>query len=72
MDVALSEARESYEVDILDGSGVVRTLTTSTPNTTYGASQQVEDFGGIQASVSLHIYQLSERVGRGWPLITVV
>jgi hypothetical protein len=64
-DVPLSEEREDYEVDVLDGESVVRTLSSSTPSATYTADQQQTDFGSLQAMLSVRIYQISTAVGRG-------
>lgn len=64
----LGEASEAYEVDILNGSTVVRTIGSSTPSITYTAAQQTADFGSAQASIVIRIYQLSAVVGRGLPL----
>lgn len=64
----LLEDSESYEVDILDGSGnVVRTLTASddTTGVTYTATQQTDDFGSTQSSVDVKVYQIGT-VGRGF------
>lgn len=71
--VPLLEQSEEYEVDILDGSGnVVRTLSTSGEDSdqsgvTYTATQQQDDFGAIQSSVAIEVYQMSDTVGRGFP-----
>ncbi len=67
VDVPLSEASEAYEIDILDGEDVVRTLSASTPSVSYDAADQTSDFGSPQSSVSVKIYQMSERIGRGRP-----
>jgi hypothetical protein len=66
-DVPLSEDGESYEVDILDGASVVRTLTASTPGVVYAAVEQTADFGSAQPSYDIRIYQLSSSYGRGTP-----
>jgi hypothetical protein len=66
--VPLGEASESYEVDILDGATVVRTISTTTAQAVYDATQQQADFGQVQSSVSVKVYQLSATVGRGYPL----
>lgn len=65
--VALSEAAQEYEVEILNGGGaVVRTITgLSSPTCSYTAAQQTTDFGSAQASVAVRVYQLSNIVGRG-------
>jgi len=67
VDVPLTEAAESYEVDILNGSVVVRTFRVSEPVVDYTSSQQNADFGTTQASISIVIYQMSSAVGRGFP-----
>lgn len=64
----LGEASEAYEVDILNGSMVVRTIASNTPSITYTAAQQTSDFGSPQASIATRIYQLSAVVGRGYAL----
>lgn len=66
IDAPVSEVSESYEVDIMNGSNVVRTLgSLSTSQASYTAAQQVTDFGVNQSSVTVRIYQLSATVGRG-------
>lgn len=66
VDVPLGENMERYEVDILDGSTVVRTLTGLTsPSVTYTASQQTEDFGSVRDEIRVAVYQMSDLVGRG-------
>ena len=65
VDVPLFETSESYSIDILNGTAVVRTLTASTGTVVYSAAQQTTDFGATQSSVSIAIYQLNSVVGRG-------
>lgn len=65
VDVPLDETAESYEIDIMNGSTVVRTLTASTPSVVYSAAQQTTDWGTAPATYTINIYQLSSRVGRG-------
>jgi hypothetical protein len=67
VDVPLAEETEAYEVDILDGPDVVRTLSSTAPSLTYTAADQTADFGAPQASVALRIYQTSPVFGRGPP-----
>jgi len=64
----LGEQVEAYEVDIMDGATVKRTIESSSPTITYTAAEQVADFGSAQASIRMNIYQLSAIVGRGYPL----
>jgi hypothetical protein len=66
-DVPLNEESERYEVDILNGLTVVRTIPVISPVATYTAAQQTADFGAPQSSVAVRVYQLSATVGRGWP-----
>jgi hypothetical protein len=70
-DIALSEASENYEVDILtsptDGT-VLRTLTNTTPSILYAYEDIVTDFGSPPpASIRVRIYQISAEIGRGYP-----
>lgn len=64
-DVPLSEEQERYEIDILDGAAVKRSLTSATSNVTYSAAQQIADFGSPQPSISVAVYQMSAIYGRG-------
>lgn len=66
VDAPLGEASESYEIDVLNGSTVVRTLSATTNSKQYTAAQQTTDFGSPQASITLNLYQVSARVGRGF------
>jgi hypothetical protein len=65
VDIPLGEESERYEVEIMDGSTVVRTVATTTPTASYSAADQTTDFGSPQSSVSVKVYQLSAVVGRG-------
>lgn len=68
LDPVMSEDVEDYEVDILDSEGaVVRTISTSTTSTVYSASEQITDFGSVQAAIAVRVYQISVQVGRGYP-----
>ena len=66
-EVPLGEDTERYEVDILDGATLKRTLSATSPTVTYTAAQQTADFGAPQSSVSCRVYQLSPVHGRGTP-----
>lgn len=66
--VPLGETSEAYEVDIMSGSTVKRTISTTSPTASYSSSQQQADFGSVQTSVSVRIYQVSAIYGRGKPL----
>jgi hypothetical protein len=64
--IPLGEESEVYEVDILDGSTVVRTTPATSPTASYSAADQTTDFGSVQSSIDVKIYQLSAVVGRGY------
>lgn len=66
-DATLGEESEAYELEILGNGQIRRTLTATTPTASYTAAQQMADFGALQTSLSLRLYQLSALVGRGLP-----
>lgn len=72
VDASLSEVSEAYEIDVMSGSTVKRTISASTNTATYTSAQQVADFGSAQASITVRIYQLSSVVGRGYPLEAII
>lgn len=63
---AMSEDSESYEIDIMSGSTVKRTLASATKTVTYTSAQQTTDFGGPVSTLEVNVYQLSAVVGRGY------
>ena len=65
VDVPLSEKSEMYEIDVMNGETVVRTLRATAPSVYYAATDQITDFGGAQSQVKVRVYQLSETRGRG-------
>ena len=67
--VPLNEEVEEYELEILNGSTVVREVTRLTsPAYTYTDAMQVADFGSAQTtSIKIRVYQMSTAVGRGIP-----
>ena len=68
----IGETTESYEIDVMSGSTVKRTISVSTPSFSYSAADQTIDFGSVQASITFRIYQLSGKVGRGYVLETTL
>jgi hypothetical protein len=70
VEVPLFEGTEAYEVDILDGAAVKRTLATATTSVVYTAAQQAADWGAPLAwpdQLDIAVHQLSATVGRGAP-----
>lgn len=65
----VNEGEEKFEIDIYGDSPetVLRTITAYTNSAVYTAAQQIADFGSVQSSVSVKIYQISATVGRGYP-----
>lgn len=64
-EVPLGEDSEAYEIDVMNGSTVVRTIAASSPVATYTAAQQTADWGSPQSSYTVRVYQLSASYGRG-------
>lgn len=64
----VAEESESYEVDVMSGSTVKRTIPVTSPSFAYSAADQTTDFGSPQASITFRIYQISAVVGRGYAL----
>ncbi len=74
VEVPLAEDLESYDVQILDGTAVKRTLTSATASVLYTAAQQSADWGaplGPGQALAIRIYQLSNRLGRGTPATVI-
>lgn len=72
LEIPLGEQSESYQVDIMQGSLVKRTISVTTPTAAYSAADQTTDFGSVQSAVLVNIYQMSATVGRGTPGIATV
>lgn len=68
MEAPVGETTLALEADVMSGSTVKRTLTSTTGVFTYSAAEQTADFGAVQASITFRVYQLSTLVGRGYPL----
>ena len=73
-EIPLSEESERYEIDVLDGETTLRTLATTSPTALYSSADQLADFGTTPTpdSLSVRVYQISERFGRGTPAIAVL
>lgn len=68
--VPLGEDVEAYEVDVLDGVTVVRTIATNQPNLVYTAAEIAADGFASSDTVGFRVYQLSGVRGRGHPAIS--
>ena len=70
VEVPLIEEVEVYEVEILDGAAIKRTLTTFTTSAVYDAAHQAADWGALLGpgdTLDIRIFQLSTLIGRGAP-----
>lgn len=64
--VPMSETVLDFEVDIVSADdAVLRTISVSEEAATYSVEQQITDFGELQSSVTVRVYQISTNVGRG-------
>lgn len=63
----LDEPVEAYSIDVVVGSSVVRTLAATAPTVTYDAASQSSDGITPGDPVAVRVYQISSRVGRGYP-----
>jgi hypothetical protein len=61
----LEHQPESYRVAILNGSTLVRTLTSATPAVSYGAAEQMADFGALPTGFGFGVAQISSVLGVG-------
>lgn len=66
-DIPLDEPTETYEIEVLDGATVKRTLAVSSTSVLYTQAQQLTDFGALPTDLDVRVYQISSRIGRGWP-----
>lgn len=66
VEAPVGETTQAYEIDVMSGLTVKRTIASATPAFSYSAANQTTDFGSAQASITFRIYQLSEIVGRGY------
>ena len=58
----------AYEMDVIKDGVVVRTIRSAANPIIYSGAEQVADFGVIQSSITVDIYQINNRVGRGYKL----
>lgn len=65
VDVPVGETTEAYDLDILNGAAVVRTVPgLAVPSFLYTASMMAADFGGPVTTLRFRFYQIGE-LGRG-------
>lgn len=67
IDPYVDEAVESYSTDIIVSGSVVRTIASTSPTLAYSAANQTTDGITPGNPVTVKIYQVSSRIGRGYP-----
>jgi len=70
VDATLGETSEAYAIDIYSNGAyttIKRSVSTTVPNFTYTSAMQTADFGASQNQLCVMIYQVSDKVGRGYP-----
>ena len=66
VDVPLDEANEQYQLQIVQGTTLRRTVSVNSPEWLYTAAQQTSDFGALPNGFTLRVAQISPRVGLGY------
>jgi hypothetical protein len=75
VEIPMSEASESWQVEILDGATVKRSLTTATTSVVYSAADQSTDWGtplGLGSSLDVRIAQIRQTFGAGTASVTTL
>ncbi len=72
VEVPLSEEQEAYEIDIINGQTLVRTLFSQQQQITYTSAQESADWASPQTQLDIVVYQISSTFGRGTPNESIV
>lgn len=72
LDIPLGEDISAFEIDVLNGAAVQRTIAVAQSPAIYPAQQEIADFGTPRTSLDLRIHQLSAIAGRGYPFAGTV
>lgn len=72
VEVPLGETAQSYRLDILDGTDLVRSLDAATPSVTYAHADQVADFGTPPDEIHVRVSQVSPTEGTGSPTESIL
>jgi hypothetical protein len=67
VEVPLGEETEAYQLEILSGGAVIRSLVCTAPTAIYTGADELSDFGAPQSRLHLRVAQLSSTVGAGRP-----
>lgn len=66
-EIPLDEDVEAYQVEILDGAEVVRTMGASAPQALYANAMELVDFGAPQSAITFRVCQRGSKVALGIP-----
>ncbi|MFO0992403.1 MAG: glycoside hydrolase/phage tail family protein [Hyphomicrobiales bacterium] len=72
IEVPLGEESESYRLEILLGSSVLRSVTLAEPLYRYAAADELADFGAPQSSLAIRVAQVSAILGPGTYLESII
>jgi hypothetical protein len=64
-EVPLDEDVEAYQIEVLDGGDVVRTMGASAPEVLYANAMEMTDFGAPQAAIAFRVRQRGSKVALG-------
>lgn len=67
-ELEIDQPFEAYEIDVLDGDAVVRTVQLTAREWTYTAAMNAADFGSVNDKVRFNLYQMGQTIGRGFAL----
>jgi len=70
--VPLGERSQAYQVEVLLGGTLKRTLAVTTTQADYTLADQLQDSSGIVTAATVRIYQMSVEVGRGDVLVASI
>ena len=68
IEAPVGEVSEAYQIDVMSGTTVKRTISVTSRAWSYSAADQVTDFGSAQSAITFRIFQISAAIGRGYPL----
>lgn len=66
VDASFVEAAHAYEIEVMDGVTLKRTIAATTESASYTAAEQTTDGFTPGNAITVRIYQLSGKVGRGF------
>lgn len=75
VEIPMTETSEAWQVDILDGATVLRSLTAATPSAVYTSAQQTADWGaplGPGSSLDIRVAQIGQAFGAGAAPVTTL